>query len=556
MDQLLSLLESAGALLFVGIGLGFCVFSHELGHFLAGRWRKMHIDAFSIGFKKIWSKKVNGVEYRIGCIPLGGYVELPQVDATDDIPKAADGTELERAKPVDRIITAVAGPLFNIICGLILGCLVWWVGVPQDSPTMSEVKVAAVQESSPEYNAGLRAGDVIVKINGDKFSTTWANIVQKIMFSVGEVTLDIERNGESMQFVYTPIDNPNAPGRLKHEKIGYPFFVPMLPIELQPLAGSVAEKAGIKYGDMLLAVDGKEISSLDELQLKMNLAVDKELLFKVKRGAETLELKVTPELVPNIPREAVLPMIGIMQQFKDDKITVIDAYESAPAFIAGVRKGDQLLTVNDNAVTATNNIAKTILEDPTKSLDIKVLRDGKELTFAITPVQFMPRSIGVELMLKAHPTPIDQLVATVNSSYKSLRGMLVNGANFLGLTQETSTLKPRHMSGPLYMGTMLYSSVKDVSLMTGLYFIVMISFALAIFNLLPLPVLDGGHILFAFIEMIIRRPLPTIVIKSLTVMFISGLIGLMLYITYFDVMRTYRTVVGEEIISESTTQEP
>ena len=120
--HILNILESIGALFFVVFFIGLCIFSHELGHFLAARWRKLHIDAFSIGFRKVWAKKINGVEYRIGCIPLGGYVELPQVDATDEIPKSADGTELQRAKPLDRIITAVAGPLFNVIFGLLLGC--------------------------------------------------------------------------------------------------------------------------------------------------------------------------------------------------------------------------------------------------------------------------------------------------------------------------------------------------------------------------------------------------------------------------------------------------
>jgi len=110
--MVLEILQIAGACLFVVFFFGMCVFSHELGHFLAGRWRKLHIDAFSIGFRKVWGKKINGVEYRIGCIPLGGYVELPQIDATGEVPHAADGTELKRAKPLDRIITAFAGPLF------------------------------------------------------------------------------------------------------------------------------------------------------------------------------------------------------------------------------------------------------------------------------------------------------------------------------------------------------------------------------------------------------------------------------------------------------------
>lgn len=93
MDWILDILS----VVFVFVAIGFCIFSHELGHFLAAKWRGLHIDAFSLGFKPFWRKKINGVEYRLGWLPFGGYVELPQVDATDAIPKAADGTELPRA---------------------------------------------------------------------------------------------------------------------------------------------------------------------------------------------------------------------------------------------------------------------------------------------------------------------------------------------------------------------------------------------------------------------------------------------------------------------------
>ena len=126
MEQFLNYLSIAGAVIFVFLALGFCIFSHELGHFLAGKLMGLHIDAFSIGFKKIWGKKINGIEYRIGWLPLGGYVELPQVDSAQDEIKAADGTVLPQAKPFDRLVTAFAGPFFNIIYGLLLGCLVWW----------------------------------------------------------------------------------------------------------------------------------------------------------------------------------------------------------------------------------------------------------------------------------------------------------------------------------------------------------------------------------------------------------------------------------------------
>jgi regulator of sigma E protease len=92
------------------------------------------------------------------------------------------------------------------------------------------------------------------------------------------------------------------------------------------------------------------------------------------------------------------------------------------------------------------------------------------------------------------------------------------------------------MSGPVGMAVVLYRSVQ-LSPAMGLYFVVMISFALAIFNLLPLPVLDGGHVFMSLIEIVFRRPLPVMVVKVLSYIFVGLLIMLMLYVTYMDVLR-------------------
>ena len=87
------------------------------------------------------------------------------------------------------------------------------------------------------------------------------------------------------------------------------------------------------------------------------------------------------------------------------------------------------------------------------------------------------------------------------------------------------------------MGMVLFDSVRQASLISGIYFVVVISFALAIFNLLPLPVLDGGHVFMSLIEIIFRRPLPVILVKVLSYIFIGLLILLMIYVTYMDVLR-------------------
>ena len=79
--QILTIIGSA---LFMIFFFGMCIFIHELGHFLAAKWRGLHVIAFSIGFRKIWGYRWRGVEYRIGWIPFGGYVEIPQIDAVEE----------------------------------------------------------------------------------------------------------------------------------------------------------------------------------------------------------------------------------------------------------------------------------------------------------------------------------------------------------------------------------------------------------------------------------------------------------------------------------------
>lgn len=534
--QFLAILESIGALLFVFFFIGLCIFSHELGHFLAARWRKLHIDAFSIGFKKVWGKKINGVDYRIGCIPLGGYVELPQVDATDEAPKSADGVELPRAKPLDRALTAFAGPFFNIIFGLLLGCVVWYFGMPQDSPEQKSFVVETVAPASPEYQAGLRPGDRIVKFNGQKFNSTWMKFVENIMFSVGKITLEVERGKDKLDIAYTPIDNPDAPGRLGKEKIGYPFFTVRIPIELRPETGGAAAKAGIEKGDTLISINGKSIHSFFDFQQVLDFSDGKKpLQFTVDRRGLPMTFEVIPTPVPNLGPDAKTFLIGV--RFAGPPVIAGYSNLDSPAERAGVKLGDRIGAINGIPVSTAEEVTAAIRKSGGKELKLTVKRDGKELDIAVTPREIVPRTIGVELMLLTYPTPFEQFENILVNSYKSLRGMLVYGANKAGLTDSTSTLKPRHMSGPLGMGTILYSSVKNVSLVTGIYFVVMISFALAIFNLLPLPVLDGGHIAFALIEAVIRRPLPTVVIKVLSHAFIALLIGLMVYVTYFDILR-------------------
>jgi len=530
------------SIIFALVAIGFCIFSHELGHFIAAKLLGLHVDAFSIGFRAIWKKKFRGVEYRLGIIPVGGYCEIPQIDATDEEPKAADGTVLPRAKPLAKIITAAAGPLFNILSGALLACIIWAWGIPQDTPKMRAITVLDIDQKGPEYAAGLRKGDKIVKLNGKTFFCTWARFTEQLIYTNGEIELTAERDGKTFTVRYTPRENPNAPVKLKNEHIPYPFFTPLVPIELVPIAGGAAEKAGIKPGDRICEIDGRNITGYDEYQLTLNRSQGKTLKFKLLRDGKTVEVEVAPHPVPGLKKDAELYLIGI--NFNPDnerEIEISGIIAGSAAEKAGVKPGDRALELNGAPVKDIPAFQKTVRESKDKPVSLKLRRGEEIVAIEVVPDKYTPMTIDAEISLKDYPSPWRQFVSTLESSYKALRGIFITVGNKLGLTQKNSQIKPKHLSGPLGMGTVLFTSVRHMNFSVVIYFLVMISFALAIFNLLPLPVLDGGHIFFGCIELVIRRRLPARAMKVLYITFAVLLILLMIYATFNDVRRIWNS---------------
>jgi len=539
---ILDWLFTAGAIVFVFFAIGFCIFSHELGHFLAAKWRGLHVDAFSIGFKAVWRRKYRGVEYRIGCLPIGGYCEIPQIDATDAAPKAADGTVLPHAKPLDKIITAAAGPLFNILSGSLIACTIWIWGMPQDSPKMRAITVRAVKRTSPEYAAGLRPGDRIVRLNGKEFFCTWANFTQSMLYTIGDVELTVERGGKRFVVRYTPRENPDAPRQLKRERIAYPFFVPLIPIELVPERGGIAEKAGVRPGDRLVAIDGRAVTDYDQYQRLLDSSRGKPLKLTLLRKEREVSIDVTPAPVKDLGKEFEYYLLGVRfhaEATPDKALETAGLIPGGAAEKAGVRPGDRLIALNGEKMSDNVSFYKRVQELKDAPVKLTLRRGDRTLTVDLAAVRYVPMTIDAEVSLRDYPSPWRLFRSTCEMSWNALRGISVGIANKLGLTEKNSQISPRHLSGPLGMGLVLFNSVRHSTFSTGIYFMVVISFALAIFNLLPLPVLDGGHILFGCIEAVIRRPLPAKVIKTLYLTFAGLLIMLMVYVTISDARRLY-----------------
>src|SRR5246500_1263502 len=128
---------------------------HELGHFLAARWRRLYIEKFGIWFgKPIWKKTINGVQYSLGSLPFGGFVALPQLAPMDIIEGKADmdRAALPKISAVDKIIVAFAGPLFSFLLALVFAVIIWTVGRPV-SEAEATTTIGYVAPSSPAAEA-------------------------------------------------------------------------------------------------------------------------------------------------------------------------------------------------------------------------------------------------------------------------------------------------------------------------------------------------------------------------------------------------------------------
>ena len=520
------------------IFFGLCIIVHEFGHFIVAKLCGLHIEAFSVGFKKIWGKTVNGVEYRIGCIPCGGYVDLPQIDSTSDEITDSQGNPLPHAAPWKRIATAFAGPFFNIIFSLFLGIFVWIFGIPQpDQDRYSEFTVHYIPETCPEYQAGLRVGDRIVKLNGHTFDMSWGEFMQTIMLNddnVKQVTLDVVREGEPLQIVYTPgINDTLMPG----EKITAPFFQPEMNVFLYPLPGGAAKKAGIQPEDRVIAVDGEPVFGSDELISRITFSNGKELKLLVERGGNQVTVNVTPTPVPGI---AARPQIGIVFSTANSRCEVEETVPGMPAAaVAALRPGDVITEFNGRKLSDDPaKFAELVAENGEKEIELTVLRGGTgdPATVKVTPRMVTPHEIGVSFYRIEHPTPFQQFANVLKMTERTLQSLGHTIQSKIGRDTGYTTIGIQHLSGPLSIGRYMILSFQG-SFMRGLYLVVVISFSLGLFNLLPIPVLDGGHILIALIEIAIRRPVPVKVVKPVTYFFMFALIGFMAIVSFFDVKK-------------------
>lgn len=285
--------------------LGTLVFFHELGHFTVAKLLKMKVDEFAFGFGPKWIRlmKLGDTEYTIHPIPLGGFVKLAGMEPGEE---HVAGGFME--KPwYSRFFLYFAGPAMSFVLAYLIFCtLGMTVGLPITGDIMN--KVDLVMPGSVADNAGLRTGDVIVSINGNKMDS--GNEMLQVVHSSAFKQLDIKvlRNGKEFETKATP----QAP-QIALSKLGMTVDFPPGEKSINRIsavkAGSEAAKLGFKVGDTIASINGRPVKTGADLYAVAQTKVDQPLQFTITRKNEPQ--RITAVLIPHeVDQSKVIGLLG------------------------------------------------------------------------------------------------------------------------------------------------------------------------------------------------------------------------------------------------------
>ncbi len=397
------------------LSISILVAVHEMGHLLAAKYFGMRVEQFSIGFPpKIWSFHKGGTEYAISAIPLGGYVKISgMIDEsldTEAMKQEPQPWEF-RSKPAwQRLIVMLGGIIVNVIVGILI-----FIGLTfafGDTFLLKDEinKNGGFQVGPIGESIGLKSGDKIVKINGSDY-TYFQDLIKPETLLSDNAYYTVERAGETLD-VQLPGDFIQKFSKKDGLRNFLGFRIPPVVEEVSP--GSVAEKIGLKKGDLIASVNGQSVQYQDQIGSLVQATKDS-IAITIARGSETLSFK---------------------ESFKDQKS--IGFYAAVP---------EEFMKVAEKKITYgffESIPMGTVRAFTTLTTQVKAF--GKIFSGVLSPKESLSGPIGI---MQAFGKTWDW------ERFWSLTGVL--------------------------------------------------SLVLAFMNLLPIPALDGGHVVFLTYEMVSRR---------------------------------------------------
>lgn len=443
-------------LAFVG-AIALLVVFHELGHFWVARRCDVKVLRFSVGFGKVlYSKRFgNGeTEWVLCAIPLGGYVKMLDEREEEVAPDELNRT-FNRKPVLQRMAIVVAGPLANFLLAIVLYWALFMHGVPGLKPVLGEVP-----KGTPAAIALMQPGETIINVN-DEPVPNWQELrwmLLELALQQGEVK--IEAQGADGAHLFHTLDMSSIEAKdLEGEffdKLGLHLYQPVIAPIIGKLAdGSVAQRAALQEGDVILRANGTAVQRWNEVVEVVRNHPGQAVQLDIRRGEMTLSISVVPQAVAESGK-----MVGK---------------------IGAAPKVDQAAWQ-----AMFNEVSYGPLEALTRSL-----RKTWETS-----------AISLEMM-----------------------GKMVLGE-----------VSMKNLSGPLTIADYAGQSAA-MGMVSYLGFLALISISLGVLNLLPVPLLDGGHLLYYVAELVKGSPVPEQIWEIGQKIGIALLGTLMVFAIYNDINR-------------------
>ncbi len=506
--------------------VGVLVVIHELGHFVAAKLLDVKVLRFSLGYgRPLFRVKLRETEYQLGVFPLGGYVRILGVEDGDDPAPGDAGRSFAARGLWQRLVIVFAGPAANFLLATVI-YFVFFAGHTE----LPAAVVGDVIEDSPAARAGLEPGDAVLAIDG-KGLRYWEELERTIQKSPGkELHLRLERHGKVFEKYVVPISEvvrrrdgaATSQGRIGITRAP---FAPLVGV-LDP--ASPAAQVGLQTGDLIISLDGQPVLNWGDVARKLG------------RSRRTSVVYFRGHLVPGVPQLSLdeARFADLVPEYKlDDKLdrTIYTGLERAEMFIAqidpgspaakaGLLPGDLIVALDGQPVSHWMALDQKLMSEPGKTWTITYRRTdeaGKVLTLNAQVAQ-VQKKVSDE-----YGHTVERLVFGARNDAQRGRGEMVPIesrftyalSKAVDRTGETISMM---VSGTLAVlegdspseslgGPVMMYKVATVSGEQGwdtfLLMMALISVNLGLINLLPIPVLDGGHVLVFAIEGVRRRPL-------------------------------------------------